>query len=143
MVQFGQKTPNSRQAGDARHCPHRTVLGILGRAGAFAEDPYAPRLLFEQVLFAEDDVLDEFVAAYARPNLAVLQGLLESGQRAGRLREVEPSFLLPQVMGMIFFFFLASPLITRIFDLDGIDPDLARRYADSAAELLLRGVVAT
>src|SRR5689334_17804888 len=24
--------------GDARHCPRRTVLGILGRSGAFAEE---------------------------------------------------------------------------------------------------------
>lgn len=113
---------------------------IRAVAGAFAADPYAPRLLLEQVLFAEEEVLDDFVEDYARPNLAVLQGLLESGQRAGRLRDVDPSFLVPQVMGMLVFFFLASPLLNRIFDFDGIDADLARRYADSAAELLLHGV---
>jgi hypothetical protein len=37
-------------------------------------------------------------------------------------------------------FFLASPLLSRVFDLDGIDADLAQRFADSAAELLLHGV---
>ena len=109
-------------------------------AKAFGEHPYAPRLLFDQVLFSGDAALDEFVENYARPNLVVLQGLLEAGQRSGRIREVDPTFFMPQVIGMVFFFFLASPLVTRIFDLDGIDTDLAARFADSAAELLLHGI---
>lgn len=119
-------------------------LGNMLRAvaGAFAEHPYAPRLLFEHVLFAEDDTLDEFVEAYARPNVEVIQGLLAAGQREGALRDVDVTFFGPQVIGTMFFFFLASPLITRIFDLDGIDADLARRFADSTAEVLLHGISA-
>jgi hypothetical protein len=107
---------------------------------AFSENPYAPRLLFEHVLFSEDEVLDEFVSAYARPNLEVLRGLLTAGERAGRLRSVDADVVVPQIIGTIVFFFLASPLISRIFDLDPGNPEHAARFADSAAELLLHGI---
>ena len=43
-----RSTPDAADArraplASARHCPNRTVLGILGRDGAFAEYPHAPR----------------------------------------------------------------------------------------------------
>jgi hypothetical protein len=108
--------------------------------GAFAEQPYAPRLLFEQVLFADDASLDEFAEAYARPNLAVVKQLLEDGRRAGVLREVDVAFLAPQVIGMLFFFFLSAPLLSRLFEHGEIDAERAERYADSAADLVLHGL---
>ena len=120
--------------------PERAANAVRAVIGAFAEYPFAPRLLFDHVLFAEDDTLDEFVENYARPNLAVLEALFAAGQQDGSLRETEMTFLMPQVMGMAAFLFLASPLITRVFGLDGIDPELARRFADSTAELLLNGL---
>jgi AcrR family transcriptional regulator len=109
-------------------------------ASAFAEQPYAPRLLFEQVLFADDESLDEFAKAYALPNLAVITQLLQDGRREGVLREVDVSFLAPQVIGMLFFFFLSAPLQSRLFEHSEIDAERAARYADSAADLVLHGL---
>ncbi|HZG52874.1 MAG TPA: alcohol dehydrogenase catalytic domain-containing protein, partial [Pyrinomonadaceae bacterium] len=43
-------------AGDARHCARRTVLGIVGRAGAFAEYLSLPVV---NLLTVPDDVEDE------------------------------------------------------------------------------------
>lgn len=118
----------------------RVANAVRAVIGAFGENPYAPRLLFEQVLFAEDDALDEFVEDYIRPNLAVLQSLFETGQQFGQLREAELRFLVPQVMGMAVFFFLASPLYSRVFGIERIDPELAARFGDSVADLLLNGI---
>lgn len=109
---------------------------------SFAADPYAPRLLIEQVLFGEPDVIDGFVDRFARPNLAAIRGLLESGRASGELREVEPMFLLPALIGCCHFFFLAAPILQRVFGIDEITPDLARRFADHTAALVLDGIAA-
>jgi len=104
------------------------------------EDPYGPRLIMEQVLFGDEQVLDEFVASFARPNLELLRGLLESGEKEGTLREVDPMFLIPQALGGCIFFFLAEPVLRRLFGIVKITPELAERFADHAVEVLLRGI---
>jgi threonine dehydrogenase-like Zn-dependent dehydrogenase len=58
--------------GDARHCPRRTVLGIVGRDGAFAE---SLRLPATNLLAVPDSVTDER-AVFAEP-LAAACGIME------------------------------------------------------------------
>ncbi len=60
------------QGGDARHCPDRTVLGILGRDGAHAE---FLRLPLTNLLPVPDNVVDEH-AVFAEP-LAAACGIME------------------------------------------------------------------
>lgn len=59
---------------DARHCESRSVLGILGRAGAFAEEL---RLPHSNLLAVPDGVSDE-AATFTEP-LAAALALLETG----------------------------------------------------------------
>ena len=59
-------------AGDARHCPRRTVLGIVGRDGAFAE---FLRLPARNLLEVPDEVPDER-AVFTEP-LAAACGITE------------------------------------------------------------------
>jgi threonine dehydrogenase-like Zn-dependent dehydrogenase len=60
------------RAGDARHCPARTVLGIVGRDGAFAEYLQLP---VANLLPVPDDVPDER-AVFTEP-LAAACGITE------------------------------------------------------------------
>src|SRR5688572_28897610 len=60
------------KAGDARHCPGRTVLGIVGRDGAHAE---FLRLPLTNLLRVPDKVVDEH-AVFAEP-LAAACGIME------------------------------------------------------------------
>jgi threonine dehydrogenase-like Zn-dependent dehydrogenase len=62
-------------AGDARHCPQRTVLGIVGRDGAFAE---FLRLPLVNLLVVPDGVEDAR-AVFAEP-LAAACGIMERVQ---------------------------------------------------------------
>ena len=57
---------------DARHCPSRTVLGIVGRDGAFAEFLQLP---IENLLVVPDEIPDER-AVFAEP-LAAAWGITE------------------------------------------------------------------
>jgi threonine dehydrogenase-like Zn-dependent dehydrogenase len=60
------------RAGDARHCPGRTVLGIVGRDGAHAE---FLRLPLQNLLPVPDRIADEH-AVFAEP-LAAACGIME------------------------------------------------------------------
>jgi len=55
--------------GDPRHCAGRTVLGILGRSGAFAEELCLPT---RNLLAVPDEVTDD-AAVFAEPLAAALQ----------------------------------------------------------------------
>jgi threonine dehydrogenase-like Zn-dependent dehydrogenase len=55
--------------GDPRHCPERTVLGILGRPGAFADHLHLPA---ENLLPVPDEVSDE-AAVFVEPLAAALE----------------------------------------------------------------------
>lgn len=60
------------RSGDSRHCPNRTVLGIVGRDGAHAEFLRLPRV---NLLPVPDEVSDE-QAVFTEP-LAAACGILE------------------------------------------------------------------
>jgi AcrR family transcriptional regulator len=126
-------------AGDGT-ATERLVRLIRGLVDAFAADPYAPRLIFEQVFFAEAEVVDTFVDSVARPNALTLAKLLADGYADGELREVEPRFFVPALLGAAVLFFLAQPVTSRVFDIDRVTPELASDFADSVAELILNGI---
>ncbi len=54
---------------DARHCPHRSVLGILGRAGAFAERLTLP----DSNLLEVPDAVPDTAAVFVEPLAAAFQ----------------------------------------------------------------------
>jgi AcrR family transcriptional regulator len=108
---------------------------------AMATDPYLPRLLAEQVLFADEEVIDRFARELAAPNLAEIRNLLTEGIRAGELREVDLKFAVPSMIGACLYFFLAARLVCRLFGLDKITPALADDFAKSTADLLLEGLL--
>jgi len=66
--------------GDARHCPRRTVLGILGRPGAFAEELALPA----GNLLAVPDGVSDTAAVFAEP----LAAALHVTERLPALRDV-------------------------------------------------------
>lgn len=113
---------------------------IHGWVGAIANDPYAPRLIVEQVLLGDPETIDVFVERFGRANVANLTALFEEGRSRGETREVEPMFLIPALLGMCVFFFLAAPVHQRMFPTGPITPELARRFADHTADLVLHGV---
>ncbi|MBX3191294.1 MAG: alcohol dehydrogenase catalytic domain-containing protein [Labilithrix sp.] len=62
------------------HCPHRTVLGILGRSGAFAERVSVP----ERCLVEVPSSLDDDRAVFAEPLAAALHVLDDCAERPRR-----------------------------------------------------------
>jgi AcrR family transcriptional regulator len=114
---------------------------VRGMVEAATAAPYAPRLMVEQVLFGEAGVVEEFVANFARPNLAAMLELLEDGQRSGRFRSVDPRYTIPAMAGACIFFFLSSPVVRRLYEIEPIDAEIARDFADSTAEMILHGIV--
>ncbi|MGI9592479.1 MAG: TetR/AcrR family transcriptional regulator [Myxococcota bacterium] len=113
----------------------RHVIGLLGK------DPYGPRLVVEQVFFGDESTIDAFVDQFARRNFETLNRLLDDGRRSGDIREVEAMFLAPMLFGSSLFFFLAAPVIRRLYGIEEITPELAQRFGEHAADVVLRGIL--
>jgi len=96
--------------------------------------------MVEQILFADAAVVEEFVDRFARPNLTAILELLEAGRRDGSVREVDPRFLLPSLVGSCVFFFLSSPIVRRLYDIREIDAEITQEFAEHTAELILHGI---
>ncbi len=118
---------------------HELLHGVVE---ALTANPYAPRLMVEQVLFADDGVIDDFVERFARPNLAAIHALLDDGLASGVLRRVDSRFLVPFMFGSCLFIFLHAPVLRRLYGIDEIDSDLAREFADQFAALVMHGIAA-
>jgi hypothetical protein len=93
------------------------------------------------VLFGEEEVIDAFADRFARRNQELIAGLLEEGRAAGEVRDVDPMFMIPALFGSCLFFFLAAPIMKRVFGLDEITPELAARYADFVVDMNLNGLL--
>jgi AcrR family transcriptional regulator len=113
---------------------------IRGIVEAITAAPYGPRLMVEQILFADADVVEEFVERFARPNLSAILELLEEGQRDGSIREVDPRFTVPSIVGSCVFFFLSSPIVRRLYDIEEINDEITQEFAEQTAELILHGI---
>jgi len=116
---------------------------IEGWVIAMAADPYGPRLMTERVLFAEDRLIDDFVRNFARPNLEAIRSLLAEGRRRGEIRDVAPEFVIPAMVGMCVYFFLAAPMFKRLFHVEDITPERVRAFALCVGDIMTRGIALT
>ena len=127
----------SRSGGNA----HERVQGLIESwIAGFKDDPYFPRLAAEQILFAEDDVIETFVEQFGRPNLAAIQTVLQEGFEAGEFRRVDPMYFVPALAGMCLWFFLAAPVVRRMFDLREITPEHTEEFTRAVSQLVLHGI---
>lgn len=110
------------------HCATRTVLGIAGRSGAFAELLTVP----ERCLVAVPDTLDDDRAVFAEPLAAALHVLDELGELHGeRARAGKPARAIVLGDGKL------GQLIVRALASQGIETTLVGRHAHKLA--LARG----
>ncbi|HLG73191.1 MAG TPA: alcohol dehydrogenase catalytic domain-containing protein [Chloroflexota bacterium] len=86
------------ERGLGRHCPNRTVLGILGRDGTFAEYLTLPR----ENLHPLPDSLDDEVAVFVEPTAAAFEILeqvpLSGEERVALLGDGKLALLIAQVL---------------------------------------------
>jgi len=104
-------------AGLGNHCPGRTVLGIQGRDGAFAERLVLP----EANLFPVPDAVPDRQAVFAEPLAAAIQVTRQVDLKAGRRILVLGDGRLGQ-------------LVARVLEAEGLSPKVIGR---STAKLRL------
>jgi threonine dehydrogenase-like Zn-dependent dehydrogenase len=125
------------QAGDPRHCSHRTVLGIVGRDGAHAE---FLRLPLQNLLTVPDRIVDEH-AVFTEP-LAAACGIMErtsitKEQRIAVIGDGKLGLLCGQVIaltGAPVFLVGKHPEKLRIAERRGIETSTAKKAAKMRKE---------
>lgn len=107
------------RAGRPRHCPQRTVLGILGRGGAFAEELVLPA----ENLLAVPDAVSTDAATFAEPLAAAFEIVeqvdLTAIERALVVGDGRLGLLCAQVLALD---------LARV-DVAGRHPERAARFA--------------
>jgi 2-desacetyl-2-hydroxyethyl bacteriochlorophyllide A dehydrogenase len=127
------------QAGDSRHCPRRTVAGIRGRDGAFAEYLSLP----PQNLFVVPDAISDRQAVFTEPLAAACEILDQVEIRARHRVAVIGDGKLGQLIARVMMttgcdltmigkhtdkLRLAATDGIRPIELDKLKPDPARRF---------------
>ena len=62
------------------------------------------------------------------------------GRIDGSIREVDPRFMIPSMVGSCVFFFLSSPIVRRLYDIEEINAEITQEFAEHTAELILHGI---
>jgi AcrR family transcriptional regulator len=109
---------------------------------ALGHDPYVPRMIVQEVLVPEGEQLETFVSRFPAPIAQRVLPVIAEWIRRGELRPVQLPFLLPSIVGLVVFIFLAAPVVRRLFGLDPTQPEVIEAWAEHAADPLLHGILA-
>ncbi|MBW2271892.1 MAG: TetR family transcriptional regulator [Deltaproteobacteria bacterium] len=138
----GENTERMLAVADREGPPEARLADLIdGMLRGFAEEPYVPRLFFEQVMFAEDEELDRFVERSGRASFDALRKVLRDGCRDGRFRSVDPEIALAAIGGLCVFFGAATPLLQRLTGMGPMTPETVGGIAERAAALILHGLM--
>lgn len=120
----------------------RLRAALAGLIRGLADNPFAPRLMAELVIFPDDERTERFVREFGGPNLAALTRIVEAGVAGGDFGSVDWHHLAPAIFGTCIFYFLSAPVLRRLLDFEPLAPQAVERYAQFAGDLLLHGIAA-
>lgn len=127
--------------GDTGGDPRGRLRGLIASmVENFQADPYAPRLITEQVLFADDEFAQQFADEFGRAHTEALAGILADGRRSGAFRDVPAEQAVPAIAGATILYFLASSLFGRVFGKDMLAAERVERFSAAVADLVLDGI---
>jgi AcrR family transcriptional regulator len=109
---------------------------------AVGHDPCVPRMIMQEVLVPEGEQLEAFVSRFSGPLAERVAPMIAGWIRSGDLRPVQLPFLLPSIVGLVVFIFLAAPVVRRLFGIDPTQPETIEAWGEHAADLLLHGILA-
>jgi AcrR family transcriptional regulator len=117
----------------------RRLVGAL--LHSFADEPYSPRLLFEQVIFADEDAQERFVAEHGRAHIEAIRQVLDVHSGNDRLRTADPVLAISAIGGVCTFLCLMTPLLKHVLDVPDLSGENVDRIADAVTDILLHGLL--
>lgn len=137
-AEFGRRIDEVDEEGDVAD----RLAGLISAVvEVFRANPYAPRLLFENVVFGDGSVLDRYVADFGRAQIEAMDAVLEAGRREGRVRDVHPVLAVTVIGGLCAFLPLAEPLLRRVLDFGDLDEGGGDMIARQLTEIALHGLL--
>jgi AcrR family transcriptional regulator len=106
----------------------------------FVDEPYSARLLFEQVIFGDDEAQRRFVDEFGRAHIDAIRQILDAGMADAELRRVEPVLAISAIGGVCTFLALMMPLLGRVLDVGPLSSQSVGTVADAVTDLLLNGL---
>lgn len=114
-------------------------LFLRSYMGQLAARPEIPVLLVQDVLRPGAEMRATFVRDFARHGAAVVRGLIQRGQEAGRVRpDLDPDLAALSLLSLAAFPFLGAPVATEVLDY-GTNPEDIDRLVDHTLDLFRNG----
>lgn len=103
-------------------------------------NPFFHRLLIEEIAQSESAAAREAFHRLNHMAIAGLRDILEEGARDGTLNEADPVLLHVAIVGMCEFFFASGVLLEDALGKGMAPHDVADRYGELVATLVLNGI---
>ncbi len=122
--------------------PSETIFqGIRQFILSIGKKPYVARLILDLVLAGDQDVLQRLVTNILRPNISLLQEILDTEEGLAEFAGLDLKMLTPALMGVTVYPFVMAPLLQAFTGLDLSDKEELERYANHTARLLVDGLM--
>jgi len=117
----------------------RLRLVIKAYISFMGTQPHIPRIMAREMAEGGQYVAI-IMERYVFRNFSMMQGILSEGAGKGVFREVDPELTPFCMMGMMGFFFFASPMIKRILKRSDYDSEFLERMRSTVTDVFLNGI---
>lgn len=117
-------------------------MHIVGLINTYYRCRYLNKLLFALLRDSTPDRTQEISDRFVKPAADAQRLILEEGIRNGEFRNVDPMLLYFTIIGACDQFFTAHFALKTVYNQDGIDDDLRKRFIAHTSSLLMSGIKA-
>lgn len=114
-------------------------LHIKGVITVYFRYPFVNRLI--HYMFQTPETAREVAQTISQPLAETQRLLLSQAVSKGLIREIDPMMFYFIVLGACDHLFFGQHILRYCFDIETIDDDLRRRYADTVLEMVLTGLL--
>ena len=122
--------------------PDKIAHHVAAMVRAFHERPYLHRLLHKLLREGSRETTAVVTDFFSRPVADARRRIIEEGVAQGLFRSVEPELVGYAIEGACGHIFNSPASRSAVFGEGTLDPVMVERYANSTAELIVRGLLA-
>lgn len=130
----------ARLLASKRSPPDKMWQHVAGLVGAHFDRPYLNRLLQKLLREGSPEAAKEIGDIFHRPVFEARKAILEEGVASGQFREVDPQLIGFAIDGACAQIFSSAASRSAILGDGALTPELARRYGESTADLIVNGL---
>jgi TetR/AcrR family transcriptional regulator len=116
-------------------------MHIVGLINTYNRCRYLNKLLFALLRTSTPEQAQEISDRFVKPAADAQRVILEEGYRNGEFRKIDPMLLYFTIIGACDQFFTAHFALKTVYNRDGIDDDLRKKFIAHTVSVLMNGIM--